>query len=84
MTGTTPLVEVRDLVKEFEVKGHRGAGLVKAVTDVDLDIGRGEAVGLVGESGSGKTTLARSILRLIEPTAGSIHLEGTGAASSGR
>lgn len=77
MTGGTPLVQVKGLVKEFEVKGHRGAGLVKAVTDVDLDIGRGEAVGLVGESGSGKTTLARSILRLIEPTAGSIHLEGT-------
>ena len=73
----TPLVEVRDLVKEFEVKGHRGSGLVKAVTDVNLDIGHGEAVGLVGESGSGKTTLARSILRLIEPTAGTIRLDGT-------
>ena len=72
-----PLVEVRGLVKEFEVKGHRGSGLVKAVTDVDLDIASGEAVGLVGESGSGKTTLARSILRLIEPTAGVIRLEGT-------
>jgi len=77
MTETTPLVQVRGLVKEFEVKGHRGTGLVKAVTEVDLDILPGEAVGLVGESGSGKTTLARNILRLIEPTAGSIRLEGT-------
>ena len=72
-----PLVEVRGLVKEFEVKGHRGAGLVKAVTDVDLDIMPGEAVGLVGESGSGKTTLARNVLRLVEPTAGTIRLDGT-------
>ena len=71
------LVEVRGLVKEFEVKGHRGSGLVKAVTDVDLDIGQGEALGLVGESGSGKTTLARCILRLIEPTRGNIRLGAT-------
>ena len=77
MSDVTPLVEVRGLVKEFEVKGHRGSGLVKAVTDVDLDVMPGEAVGLVGESGSGKTTLARNILRLIEPTAGTIRLEGT-------
>jgi oligopeptide/dipeptide ABC transporter ATP-binding protein len=74
---TPPLIEVRGLVKTFEVKGHRGTGLVRAVTDVDLDIGPGEALGLVGESGSGKTTLARCILRLIEPTAGSIRLDGT-------
>ena len=74
---TRPLVEVRGLVKEFEVKGHRGSGLVKAVTDVDLDIGQGEALGLVGESGSGKTTLARCILRLVEPTSGSIRLGDT-------
>jgi peptide/nickel transport system ATP-binding protein len=78
MSGATaPLVEVRGLVKEFEVKGHRGAGLVRAVTGVDLDVQPGEALGLVGESGSGKTTLARSILRLVEPTAGTIRLEGT-------
>jgi oligopeptide transport system ATP-binding protein len=73
---TETLVEVRDLVKEFEVGGHRGRGRVRAVTDVSLDIRAGEAVGLVGESGSGKTTLARSILRLTEPTGGSIRFEG--------
>jgi oligopeptide/dipeptide ABC transporter ATP-binding protein len=72
----TPLVEVRGLVKEFALKGHRGAGLVKAVTAVDLEVHAGEAVGLVGESGSGKTTLARCILRLVEPTAGSIRVDG--------
>jgi oligopeptide/dipeptide ABC transporter ATP-binding protein len=74
--ATAPLVRVRSLTKEFEVKGHRGSGLVKAVTNVDLDIARGEAFGLVGESGSGKTTLARSILRLNEPTSGTIELDG--------
>jgi peptide/nickel transport system ATP-binding protein len=73
----TPIVEVRGLVKEFEVKGHRGSGLVRAVTEVDLQIMPGEAVGLVGESGSGKTTLARNVLRLVEPTAGTIRLDGT-------
>ncbi len=84
MTGqSAPLVEVRGLVKQFSVTGHRGAGLVKAVTDVDLDIGAGETLGLVGESGSGKTTLARCILRLLEPTAGSIRLEGIDIAHLG-
>ena len=73
----TPLVEVRSLVKEFETKGHRGTGLVRAVTDVDLDIMPGEAVGLVGELGSGKTTLARVVLRLLEATAGTVRLDGT-------
>lgn len=75
--GGEPLVQIRGLTKEFPVKGRRGAGLVRAVTDVDLDIGAGEVVGLVGESGSGKTTLARCILRLTEPTAGSVRLAGT-------
>ena len=76
-SSVAPLVEIRGLTKEFEVKGHRGGGRVRAVTDVDLDIAPGEALGLVGESGSGKTTLARCILRLIEPTRGTIRLEGT-------
>ena len=74
---------MRGLVKEFEVKGHRGHGLVRAVTDVDLDIRPGEALGLVGKLGSGKTTLARCILRLTEPTAGTISLAGQDITSLG-
>jgi peptide/nickel transport system ATP-binding protein len=64
-----PLLEIRNLTKVFP------AG-VRAVDDVSLDIHAGETLGLVGESGSGKSTLGRLILRLIEPTSGSIRLEG--------
>jgi oligopeptide/dipeptide ABC transporter ATP-binding protein len=74
-----PLVEIRDLVKEFPVKGgilHRQVGTVNAVAGADLDIGRGETIGLVGESGCGKTTLGRLLVRLIEPTSGTIKFGG--------
>jgi len=78
--ATAPLVEVRGLVKHFPIKGgilQRRIGMVKAVDGVDLVVRRGETLGLVGESGCGKTTVGRLLLRLIEPTAGTILFDGT-------
>jgi oligopeptide transport system ATP-binding protein len=77
-TGTVPALEVRGLVKHYESAAGltRGGAKVHAVDDVSLTLGRGEMLGLVGESGSGKSTVAKCILRLIEPTAGTILLNG--------
>ena len=75
-----PLVEITGLEKRFPVKGgilQRTVAEVRAVDGVDLTIRRGETIGLVGESGCGKTTVGRLILRLIEPTAGTIKFDGT-------
>jgi len=85
------LLEIRDLTKiylpgESAFGGKlRGSHEVRAVDEVSLDIHSGETLGLVGESGSGKSTLGRLILRLIEPTSGSVRFEGRDllAASSG-
>ena len=75
-----PFLEIRNLTKVFphgeSPFGGKFRGEVRAVDDVSLDIHAGETLGLVGESGSGKSTLGRLILRLIEPTAGSVRLEG--------
>ena len=74
-----PLLEVQNLSVHFPVKQGvfaRTSGSVKAVEDVSLTVGAGEAVGLVGESGCGKTTLGRAILRLIEPTGGQVRFDG--------
>jgi oligopeptide/dipeptide ABC transporter ATP-binding protein len=69
-----PILEVDGLVKHFDVGRGR---VVHAVEDVSLSIGPGEVVGLVGESGSGKSTVGNCILRLLEPTGGTIRLQGT-------
>ncbi len=73
------LLEIRDLRTYFPIRSpllSRHLGDVRAVDGVTLDIEDGETLGLVGESGCGKSTLGRSILRLIEPTGGSIRFEG--------
>ncbi len=78
--STEPLIEVTGLTKHFPVRAAKGLrsirSTVQAVNDVSFEIGRGETLGLVGESGSGKTTAGRCILRLIEPSDGSIRFEG--------
>ncbi len=63
-----PLLIAEGLVKQY--------GSSRVVSDVSLSIARGEILGLVGESGSGKSTVARMVLRLVEPTAGSVHFDG--------
>ena len=75
----TPLLEVADLKKHFPVKKgilRTTVGQVYAVDGVSFSIAQGETLGLVGESGCGKSTVARAVLRLVEPTSGSIKLEG--------
>ena len=81
------LVEVRNLTKVYplgeSVFGGGSHGEVRAVDDVSLTIDAGETLGLVGESGSGKSTLGRLILRLVEPTSGSIRFDGNDLLAAG-
>lgn len=77
---SAPLLQVRGLTKHFPIRSgllQRVTGAVKAVDDVSFDVARGETLALVGESGCGKTTTGRALLRLIEPTRGSVHFGGT-------
>jgi oligopeptide/dipeptide ABC transporter ATP-binding protein len=80
MTEPRALLEVTDLMKHYPVRSgllRRAAGTVHAVDGISFSVGVGETLGLVGESGCGKSTVARSVLRLVEPTGGSIRIDGT-------
>ena len=78
--GQTPLLQVQNLVKNFQVRTSKGLrsvrNAVQAVSNVSFDLVPGKTLGLVGESGSGKTTVGRCVLRLLEPTSGSIKFKG--------
>jgi oligopeptide transport system ATP-binding protein len=87
MPENRPLLEVKDLVKHYAVRGgvlRRRIGTVHAVDGVSFSLAAGETLGLVGESGCGKSTVARSVLRLVEPSSGSITLDGTDITRLGK
>jgi peptide/nickel transport system ATP-binding protein/oligopeptide transport system ATP-binding protein len=81
----SPLIRVRDLVKHFPIKRgvviQRHIGAVKAVDGVSFDVHRGETLGLVGETGCGKSTTARLLVRLLDPTSGTVTFEGRDIAA---
>src|SRR5436305_5811532 len=74
------LVEVRDLVKHFPITQgiifQKKIGAVRAVDGISFSVTRGETLGIVGETGCGKSTTARLLVRLLDPTSGSILLDG--------
>ena len=84
ITAAPPLLTVRNLYKKYHLpkKFFSKQTYFQAVNNVSFDVYKGETLGLVGESGCGKTTLGRTLLRLIEPTAGEIHYNGKDICSS--
>jgi len=79
MTGSASLLQVRELTKHYIAPRRWLAGPrppIQAVDGVSFDVARGETLSLVGESGCGKTTTAKSVLRLVQPTSGSVKLDG--------
>ncbi len=82
-TDARALLDVDNLVVEYQGKGFR-ARPFRALTDISIEIGAGETLGLVGESGSGKTTLGRAVLGLAPVTAGSITFEGKDISHASR
>ena len=83
----TALVEVENLVKHYPIRSgivfRHDVGAVKAIDGISFDLEAGETFALVGESGCGKSTTARAVLRLIEPTSGSIRFEGEDITTAG-
>ena len=83
-----PVLQVDGLVKHFQLSRgiilRRRVGLVRAVEDVSFEIARGETLALVGESGCGKSTTGRLVLRLMDPTAGSVRFKGEEIATLGK
>jgi len=75
-TASTPVLEARDLVKEFHRPRAAGGGVLRAVDGVSFALERGRTLGIVGESGSGKTTTVRVAVRLADATSGSVLLDG--------
>lgn len=82
-----PLLKVEGLTKHFPVRGGvflKKVGIVHAVDEVSFELNRGETLGLVGESGCGKSTVGKTLLRLLEPTGGSVTFEGKDVLSMRR
>jgi len=87
MNAPVPLLQAEGLSVEFPVRGgllRREVARVRAVHRVDLRLDAGEVLGIVGESGCGKTTLGRALVGLVEPDAGTLHVEGRDVAALSR